>query len=115
MMILNKFPTRYWFYLKLISIPIIWYAVGFPDKKDIQRSAFNKGYCLSQKFKKIPHWDQYAEPLFISQFSNIFSAGYSFIEGMISDNEDQETIQNQLNSIRHEILSELKEKELPKE
>ena len=102
--------TKPWLYAKAIGIPLLWHGIGRPDKEDVRDNFYNKGYRLSQNFKDYPTWDRYAEPFLVSQFTNIFTAGNSFIEGMVSDNEDQKSIQSELDKMRNDIKDELDDK-----
>jgi hypothetical protein len=95
------------FCTKLVLVPLIWYGIGRPDKEKIRTNFHDKGYQLSQRFKNYPVWDRYAEPFFISQFTNIFIAGHSFLEGMASDNENQSRIQKKLDEMDKNIKKEM--------
>ena len=100
-----------WKYGKSVTIPLIWYSLGYCDKENLKKNAYKSGYNISQYMKKYPTWDKYAEPFFIQQFSIIVSTGYSFIEGMISDNEDKITIGKNIIIMRKEIIDDLNHKE----
>jgi hypothetical protein len=91
----------------------MWYYVGTRDKKQLKIIMYNKGYNLSQKFKPYPAWDLYVEPLIINQFSVVFTAGNSFIKGLISDNDNE--IKPNINRYVDEVKSELKVFEEEKE
>lgn len=89
------------------SLPFLWFYIGACDRQTLKNNMYVKGRNLSQTFKPIPYWDRYAEPIIINQFSNIFAAGNSFIKGLISDNEDKESLNITLNQYRHDIDDEL--------
>lgn len=98
-----------WFFAKLIGFPLLWYGIGRLNKEDIRMNCYRRGYQLSQRFKNYPYWDKYAEPFCVSQFTNVFTAGHAFIEGMVSDNEDQTSIQKDLDKMKQDITNELNE------
>lgn len=89
--------------------PIAWYYLGRHDRETVKRQMFNRGLNLSQRFKKYPAWDNYAEPLIINQASIIFTAGNSFIKGMISDNENSKEIIESIDIYKKDIEQDLKE------
>lgn len=64
----------------------LWYYLGTYDREHLKKLWYVKGLNVSQKFKPYPAWDAYVEPFIIKQFSLLFSAGNSFINGMTSDN-----------------------------
>ena len=90
-----------------ISIPFLWFYIGTYDRNVLRNDMYDKGRNLSQKLKPIPYWDKYAEPIIIRQFSNIFTAGNSFIKGLISDNDDQDSLNTTIEQYKHEIDDEL--------
>lgn len=99
-----------WLYAKVLGFSSFWYYVGRHDKKDVHILFHNKGYQLSQSFKNYPVWDKYAEPILISQFTTIFTAGYSFLEGLVSDNENQAEVQEDMNELKQDIINQLDNK-----
>lgn len=92
---------------KIICLTIAWYWIGYPEKDDIRKRFYKRGYNFSQRFKNYKLWDKYAEPLFISQFTTFFTAGHAFIEGMISDNEDQESVELEMKKMKQNIINDL--------
>lgn len=103
----SYFNKKHILYAKIASLTIAWYCIGYPEKEDIRQRFYKRGYNFSQRFKKYKLWDKYAEPLFISQFTTFFTAGYSFIEGMISDNEDKERIELEMKKMKENIIKDL--------
>ena len=104
------FTNKYFKYIKYpfyVSLPFVWYYLGTYDRQILRNDMYNRGRSLSQKFKLFPYWDRYMEPIIIRQFSTIFTAGNSFIKGMLSDNEDADGVHITLTSYRHEIDDEL--------
>lgn len=97
-------------YGKYAIIPIIWYTLGRFDRDNVRKNMYNKGYNVSQSMKKIPMWDDYAEPFMINQFSVLFTAGHSFLEGMISDNDNKVRIDDDMKQFDKEIKDELSKK-----
>jgi hypothetical protein len=98
-------------YMPYVIGPILWYQVGTYDRNYIRTKMFDKGYNLSQKFKKYPAWDNYAEPMIIKQFSILFTGGNAFIKGMLSDNEDKAHVTQILEEFESNISKELEIKE----
>ena len=96
-------------YPMYVSLPFLWFYIGSYDRQTLKSNMYIKGRNLSQTFKPIPYWDRYAEPIIINQFSNIFAAGNSFIKGLVSDNEDRESVNNSINRYRQDIDEELSE------
>ena len=94
-----------------IGLPIVWYKLGFYDVKKIQDKSFNAGLNVSQKFKKYKMWDTVVEPFIIRQTTLVFTIGHSFLEGMASDNEDKQKIENELNKMRNEIVKIINKKD----
>lgn len=90
-----------------IGLPIVWYYAGTFERDNVKRYMFNKGFDLSQKFKKYPQWDNYVEPVIINQFSIIFTGGNAFIKGLISDNDNIEEISQDLESYKKSIEHDL--------
>ena len=77
---------------KLILLLISWGYINNTDNMDkeiVKQIVFTKGYEISQRFKNYPAWDNIIEPFIIKQCSFIFSVGNSFIDGMISDNDNE--------------------------
>lgn len=87
-----------------VALCLGWNYIDNFDTDAYKKKAFNKGLELSQKFKKYPSWDKYAEPLIVRQFGFIFSIGNSFIKGLISDNkEGSEAIEETIKDIKDEL------------
>ena len=85
--------------LKWICITL---GIGFLNvigESSAKRFAFKKGYSLSQYFQKYPGWNKIVEPLIIRQFGIIFGVSNSFIQGMLSDNDDVKKDQELLKEI----------------
>lgn len=95
----------------IIGVPFAWYNLSLCKRKDIRKLFYNKGANVSTKFKHYPMWDQYVEPFFIQQFSIIFTATHAFIEGMVSDNEDQYSVNIDLDNMHKDIEMEIKKPE----
>jgi len=93
--------------LIFVMLPI-WYTIGLLKKDTVRMYMYNMGLSLSQKCKKIPYWDKYVETFFIKQLAIMFAAGNSFVEGMVSDNDNKEEIEHELEEMRVEIKDELK-------
>lgn len=91
----------------LITLPYGWYKLTKSNKDDVRNKSFAKGLELSQKFKKYPVWDKYVEMLLIRQFSILFIACDSFINGMVSDNENQIHVADELAKMKTNIIEEL--------
>ena len=92
----------------VIGIPMIWQKLGLYDLRNVRRKSYAAGLKTSQKFKNYPVWDKYGEPFLIKQTSIIFACGNSFIQGMISDNEDYDIIIQKVEEMRDDIVEELK-------
>ena len=92
-----------------IGLCLGWNYIDNFDTDYYKKKAFNKGLQLSEKFKKYPSWDKYAEPLIVRQFGFIFSIGNSFIKGLISDNKDQDndSIQETIKDMKNELDSDI--------
>lgn len=90
-------------------VPMVWYYLGTHDRELVKANMFNRGFNLSQRFKKYPFWDHAVEPLIVKQSSILFAAGNSFIKGMISDNDNSNELKDSLAIYKQEIEKELKE------
>ena len=97
-------------YIPYLMTPIIWWWVGTRDKNNIRKEMFNRGLKTSQYFKPCTGWDNYVEPLIIKQFSILFTAGNSFIKGMLSDNDNKNTVKKVLQDFKNDIVDEFKDK-----
>jgi len=86
---------------------LAWYKLGLYDINDVRERSFNAGVRTSQRFKKYPAWDKYAEPFIIKQSSVAFTAGHAYLEGMASDNADKKEIQEDLQELENKIKDEL--------
>lgn len=88
--------------------PCLWYYIGTKDKTLTREKMYNTGVTVSTNFKKYPAWDMIAEPFLIRQFSVLFTAGNSFIEGLVSDNTTNATfIEHELAQLKKDIQEEL--------
>ena len=96
-------------YTSYVTIPITWYYIGTHERKYVKESMYDKGFNLSQKFKNYKMWDNFIEPILVKQFSILFAGGNSFIQGMISDNENKEIIKKSLSEYKKNIQEELNE------
>lgn len=85
----------------------VWYKLYQCDRKYVRTYMFNQGQNVSQKMKVIPYWDRYAEPFIIKEFGILFTAGNSFIKGLVSDNEDTESIKNSLEKYNSDVEQEI--------
>jgi len=83
--------------------------MGTYDHNYVKHTMFNHGLALSQKFKQYPAWDNYVEPLIVRQSAILFTAGNSFIKGMISDNKNKDDINTSLADYTSHIKQELEE------
>lgn len=101
--------SRFLKYTPYVGIGTGWYLISNLDKTNTKKIAYDKGYNLSQKFKKYPSWDKYMEPFIINQFSFIFGVTNSFIKGLISDNEKNPLLDESLKEMSNE-MKELYEK-----
>ena len=72
------------------------------DKDYWKEKSFESGYNLSQNFKNYKSWDNFVEPFLIRQFAFFFGVTNSFVKGLISDNKDQEALDDE---IKEEICS----------
>ena len=95
--------------LKWFVPPIVWIKLAFMERDKVKKYTYNKGFYISQKYQKYYIWDKFVEPVIIRQWSIIFTAGNSFIKGMISDNADQENMENLYEIELQEIKSEIEE------
>ncbi|GAI97778.1 unnamed protein product, partial [marine sediment metagenome] len=93
----------------MIATPITLYSVGAIRKDKLRRSMFNAGFIVSQKFKKIPLWDKYIEPAFIKNFATLVIAGNALLEGMTSDNNEENSVVQDMEKMREDIKQDLKE------
>lgn len=94
-------------YSPYLGIGLGWIYISSFDKIDAKKSAYNKGYMLSQKFKKYPSWDRYMEPFIINQFAFLFGVSNAFIKGLISDNEPNPFIKESLEEMNNEITEDI--------
>ena len=85
-----------------------FYKLGYADKEEVKEYSFYRGLQISQKFKSVKAWDKYVEPMIIHRFGVMFGAGHSFLEGLISDNED-ENIKMTLKKIDDEYNKDINE------
>lgn len=90
-----------------IGIPFIWHKLGLYDLRTVRKKSYSAGLKTSQMFKKYPMWDKYGEPFLIKQFSIIFASSNSFIQGMISDNENYDVVIKKVEEMRDDIKEEL--------
>ena len=77
-----------------------------------KRFAFRKGYRLSQHFQKYPGWNSVVEPLLIRQFAIIFGVSNSFIQGMLSDNEN---VQKDQELLKQSVMEQFEDHETSRE
>lgn len=96
-----------------VASPVLWYNLGKSDKNSVKQKMFYNGLVISQYFKQHPSWDKYAEPLLVKQFSILFTAGYSFLNGMMSDNDDKHSVKRVMDQLKNEIISELETNQNP--
>jgi hypothetical protein len=89
------------------GVPFLWYKIGLYDINNVRNKCFNAGINTSQKFKKYPFWDKYVEPFIIKQSAILFTAGYSFIEGMASDNPKKFNIEKDMDEMDEHINNEI--------
>lgn len=94
-----------------VGLPLMWYYTGTFERDNVKKYMFNKGLSLSQKFKKYPQWDNYVEPIIINQCSILFTGGNAFIKGLISDNDNIDDINQDLESYKKSIESDLNDLE----
>ncbi len=94
-------------YSSFVATPFIWYYIGTRDRDTIRRNMYNHGLNVSQKFKKYPVWDNCVEPFIIRQCLILFTAGNSFIKGMISDNKNKFIVDREFDNLKKEIVKEL--------
>lgn len=85
----------------------MWLYLGTFDQKYVKKKCYDKGLEVSQKFKLFPVWDGYVEPFIIRQFAVLFTAGNSFIKGMISDNVDHVNVDIAIEELKNEVKVEL--------
>ena len=90
-----------------IGLPLIWRSIGLYDINNVRKRSYALGLRTSQRFKKYPQWDKYVEPFIIKQSHVAFTSANSFIEGMVSDNENIDEIQQELDELRKKINEEL--------
>lgn len=95
----------------MISTPFVWYYLGTLDKKHVRAISYNAGLLLSQKYKKYPTWDAYAEPMIIKQVSILDCVTHSFIKGMISDNDDKILVNLAFDELKEDVKHDLFNKE----
>lgn len=88
--------TYYKKIIGLFTVGSMYYSAKKVNKKDMRGNMFDRGYNLSQKYKKYRVWDKMVEPFVITQFGLFFGAGHSFIKGMISDNSNREKLEKKL-------------------
>ena len=93
----------------LIATPVALYSVGIIRKDKLRSSMFNAGFIVSQKFKKIPFWDKYVEPAFVKNFATLVIAGNALLEGMVSDNDEENNVVQDMEKMREDIKEDLKE------
>jgi hypothetical protein len=95
--------------VKFIGLPLCWYGLGKLKPEDLRRGSFQQGRNISQNFKQFFWWDTFVEPFVITQFLRVFIIGHSFVEGLASDNEDQDTIRDKLTELKEEVVEEFNE------
>jgi hypothetical protein len=92
---------------KFVGLPLCWYGLGQLKTEDLRQGSFRQGRYISQKFKQFFWWDAFVEPFVITQFLRVFIIGNSFVEGLGSDNVDQDTIRGKLTELREEVRQEM--------
>ncbi|QKF94669.1 hypothetical protein QKU48_gp1211 [Fadolivirus algeromassiliense] len=98
---------KYFKYASYFAFPLIWYQVGTFERDYVRKSMYDRGLSLSQRMKKYPVWDRYAEPIMVHQFSILFTGGNAFIKGMLSDNENKKIVNKTLDEFKKEVEKEL--------
>jgi hypothetical protein len=91
---------------KFVGIPLCWYGLSQLKVEDLRRGSFDAGYAISQKCKGLFWWDTVVEPILIAQLLRIFIIGHSFVQGLVSDNVDQQSIQTSLEATEQAIAEE---------
>jgi len=97
-------------YSKYLAITVsvgTWIRMSFMDRRDVKQCMHQKGAKLSQKFQGYGVWDRFVEPWCIREFAVLFSAGNSFLKGMISDNVNQEEVQEGMEEMYSEVEGEI--------
>lgn len=94
-----------------ITLPVVWYKLGFYDIDNVKDISFEAGLKLSQRFKIYPAWDKVVEPFIIRQSAVVFAAGHSFIKGMASDNPPSQHIKNDIDQMDKNIDKIIHEKD----
>lgn len=97
--------------LGMIGFPLSWYALGLINKNKLRKIMFKIGKFISGRLKSFPNWDKYMEPILIRQITLLFIASYSLLQGMISDNseDDKNIAMTELVSLKNEIMPDLLE------
>lgn len=101
---------NYWAFVKYgsyLSMLYLWYKLYKCDREYVRKYFFEKGKMISGKMKFTKYWDLYAEPFIIKEFGIIFTAGNSFIKGLVSDNDDTEKIISNIEVLTEQVKEEL--------
>lgn len=104
-----KKMAKYGLLTTYVGMPLLWYNLSLCDKNYVKKRFYDNGNNFAQKFKNYPMWNKYIEPLILRQCGILFIAGHSFLEGMISNNDNMEIINKDMEILDEEIKYEIKE------
>ena len=100
---------KYSRYAKWVIIPIVWIKLSYSKRENVKKYMYHKGWVISQKFKGYKVWDSCVEPLVIKQCGLLFTAGNSFLKGLVSDNINQEEIEEEMEDLYEYIQEEIED------
>ena len=95
--------------LRWLIFGFSWGVLNAFDKNKVKKIAYNKGYNLSQRFKKYKTWDNIVEPIIIKQFAFLFGVSNAFIKGLISDNKPDKNLEKSLENFQESVDKDLSE------
>lgn len=94
-------------YSSFIYVPFSFYKLKNMEKNYVETKMFQKGFNVSQKFKNYQVWDNFFEPIIIRQASILFVGIHSFLEGLTSDNNNKDAINNSFKEFNKIVTDEI--------
>ena len=86
-----------------------WMKLKNYERNQVKEYMYHTGQHISAKCKPYWIWDNVVEPCMVNQFSVIFAAGHGLVKGLISDNQDQEELEEELDGEMQNIINEAQE------
>jgi len=87
----------------------LWMKLKNYERNQTKEYMYHAGQYVSAKCKPYWIWDNVVEPCMVNQFSVIFAAGHGLVKGLISDNQDQEELEEELDGEMQNIINEAQE------